>query len=276
MTKDQLTAPGLPAAADPARLECARLAIARAADLALEHFHDLDALDIETKTGPSDPVSQADRAVEDLLRNEIASAFPEDAILGEERGLEPGASGWTWVIDPIDGTMPFLHGLPSWTVVLSLLHGDRTMAGLIAEPCRDRLYRAELGGGAWLERPDRVAQRLQTSPATTLAGQIIACGPGSPSYAAHIGTVVERLTAAQASFMRNGSAALSLSLVAAGHYGGFHEPELSAWDCLAGRLLVTEAGGKASPFDLSRPESRQPVTCTGPGLYTLVTDLIRT
>ncbi|WP_010141121.1 inositol monophosphatase family protein [Oceanicola sp. S124] len=250
-----------------ARLDCARLAIARAADLALEHFHDLGALSVETKTGPGDPVSQADRSVEDLLRHEIASAFPEDAILGEERGLEAGTSGWTWVIDPIDGTMPFLHGLPSWTVVLAVLHEGRTVAGLIAEPCRDRLYRAEAGRGAWLETADQAPQRLRASTATDLAGQVVACGPGAPVHAARIGTVVARLTSAEASFMRNGSAALSLALVAAGHYAGFHEPELSAWDCLAGRLLVTEAGGHASPFDLADPTRRQVVTCTGPALF---------
>ncbi|MBR9766673.1 MAG: inositol monophosphatase [Rhodobacteraceae bacterium] len=257
-----------------ARLDCARLAIARAADLALEHFHNLGALAIETKTGPGDPVSQADRGVEDLLRHEIASAFPEDSILGEERGLESGPSGWTWVIDPIDGTMPFLHGLPSWTVVLCLLQGDRTVAGLIAEPCRDRLYRAEAGRGAWLETAGCAPQRLTASPATDLAGQVVACGPGARIHAARIGSVVTRLTAAEASFMRNGSAALSLALVAAGHYAGFHEPELSAWDCLAGQLLVREAGGRTSPFDLAHPTLRQPVTCTGPELYEALSALV--
>lgn len=264
-----------PKAEADARLDHARLAIARAADLALEHFHHLDRLTVEQKTGPGDPVSQADRGVEDLLRREIASAFPEDAILGEERGLETGRSGWTWVIDPIDGTTPFLHGLPSWTVVLALLHEGQITAGLIAEPCRDRLYWARAGQGAWCQDgAEARPRRLSASPATALAGQVVSCGPGAPRHAERIGRIVTRLTAAQAGFMRNGSAALSLALVAAGHHAGFHEPELSAWDCLAGQLLVTEAGGRTAPFDLSRPLARQPVTCAGAGVFDALCALV--
>lgn len=272
------TAPNQPpfgqTAAQAERIALARTAIARAATLAREYFDHLDQLKVEVKSGPQDPVSQADRGVEDLLRGEIAAAFPQDAILGEERGMEPGSTGWTWVIDPIDGTTPFLHGLPSWTVVIALLQGDVTRAGLIAEPCRDRLYVAEREGGAWLEQPGAPRQRLAVCPAPDLAGQIVACGPGSPVHAARIGRIVTRIISAEASFMRNGSAALSLAQVAAGHYAAFHEPELSAWDCLAGQLLVEEAGGRSAPFDMSAPTTRQPVTCAAPAIYETVAEMM--
>lgn len=225
------------------RLAVARRIIGLAGDRARGYFERYDRLSVETKTSRQDVVSIADRDVEDLIRKELRAAFPLDGIFGEERGGEADNALYTWVIDPIDGTACFLHGLASWCVVISLVGDGRTLAGVILDPMSGRLYQAVAGDGAWCD-----GQRLSVDRKTPIGGGLFALGASAVSQGPHMGHVVEGLLGAGGVFMRNGSAALSLAHVAAGHYLGFYEPRLSSWDCLAGLLLVQEAGGVVDDF----------------------------
>ena len=119
----------------------------RAGLVALDFYNRRATLEIETKNGELDLVSIADRAVEDMIRAEITEAFPEDAILGEEGGAAEGRSGFTWVIDPIDGTVPFLNGLPHWCVVITLVQGAETLLGVIDVPLSNEQFMARAGQG---------------------------------------------------------------------------------------------------------------------------------
>lgn len=254
------------------RLQVAEALMARAGAEARRFFEARDSLVVETKAGgPQDVVSLADRAVEALIRAVLAEAFPGDGVLGEEHGAVAGQSEWTWVIDPIDGTAPFLHGLISWSVVIALCREGRCVAGFVAWPMVGRLYVAVEGRGAFCREGEQET-RLSVSAADRLDEGIVAVGAGGARYAAAVGGTVARLMQAGASFMRNGSAALSLAHVAAGHYLAFYEPELSAWDCLAGQLLVREAGGVSSAFVLNG--ERQPVVGAAPGVAPALLDLL--
>lgn len=226
-----------------ARLDAARRVIRLAGLRARAYFDDYTALTVEVKSSRQDVVSIADRDVEDFIRGEIARLFPLDGVFGEERGGSATDSGYVWVIDPIDGTSAFLHGLPSWCVVIALVRDGHTLCGLVHDPMRDQLFHAVVGGGAFRDgRPIRVDRE------TPLSGGLIAIGASRPEQSRQIGRLIEGVLAAGGVYMRNGSAALSLAHVAAGHYLGYYEPRLSSWDCLAGLLLVTEAGGEADDF----------------------------
>ncbi|MBD3765355.1 MAG: inositol monophosphatase [Rhodobacterales bacterium] len=214
--------------------------------LALAHFTHRDALEVETKANPQDVVSRADREVEDMIRARLAQAFPGDAILGEEGGGAAG-DGFTWVIDPIDGTMPFLSGLPHWCVAIAVTDGRATVSAVTHAPVMAETYDAVLGGGA---RLNGVA--LHVDPAQGLAGRMTAIGGSHRAELAHIGAVIAALLQAGGMFYRNGSGALMLAQVAAGRLAGYYEPHMNAWDCLGGMLMVAEAGGGVAPFDLAQ------------------------
>lgn len=225
------------------RLAAGKTIILEAGALALDYFSRYDTLEIGSKETPQDLFSEADTSVEQLIRNAITARFPADGLVGEEYGGSGSDARYQWVIDPIDGTSCFLHGLPTWCVVIALLEDGVPVIGLTYDPCRDHLYWAALGMGAHRNQsPIAVAQDASISDGLT------AIGGSSAIYSAQVGAIVERLLAAGGSYMRNGSTALTLAHVAAGHYVGYFQPLLNAWDCLAGLLLVSEAGGKTNDF----------------------------
>ena len=215
----------------------------KAGALALDYFRDQGKLRIESK-GHQDFVSQADREVETAVRAALASAFPADAILGEEHGATPGSSGFTWVIDPIDGTTNFVSGIPAWTVVLAGVRGSRTEIGVIHDPCHGDTYIAVRGQGAMLN-----GQRLALSDRRGLTEGTIAVGFSSRTDTANVARLVSAILAEGGVFFRNASGALSLAYVAAGRLLGYAEDHMNAWDCLAGQLLVAEAGGRVEEQD---------------------------
>lgn len=217
---------------------------ARAAgEVALGHFHDLPSLTVEQK-GEQDLVSEADRQTEDTIRRIVKAAFPEDAFVGEESGAESiDPDQGAWVVDPIDGTQPFLLGLPTWCVSIAYVHGDTVQIGVILNPATDDLYVARRGAGAtWNDRP------MHVRPATSLAEGLTGMGCSARTTPAEIGHIAATLRARGGMYHRIGSGALSLAYVAAGHLIGYLEPYMNAWDCLAAILLVEEAGGQVSPF----------------------------
>lgn len=225
------------------RFDLACRLAAEAGALALGHFQNRDRLVIEAKASPQDIVSRADREVEDLIRAGLLAAFPQDAILGEEGGAQAGDSGFLWIIDPIDGTSPFLAGLPHWCVIIALAKGDETVAAVTAHPLSGDMFTAIKGRGAWLNDAP-----MRCDAAHRITNSLVAIGASHRTDPAHVGGVISGLMQAGGIYYRNGSGGLMLAQVAAGRLGGYYEPHMNPWDCLAGALMITEAGGRARPI----------------------------
>lgn len=244
------------------RFGLARTLAREAGQLALRHFRARDRLLVESKATPHDVVSAADREVERLIRQRIAAAFPGDGMLGEEYGLVRGADDFTWVVDPIDGTVPFLAGMPSWCVSIALLHGEEIVVGVIDAPCVGEAYAAARGLGATLNgRP------LRLDAAHTIRNATVGFGANHHAAPATVAGFIARLLEAGGNFMRNGSGALSLAYVAAGRLAGYYEPYMHAWDCFAGYCLVSEAGGwhRAFPVEGEALTRGSVVVAAAPG-----------
>lgn len=234
----------------------------KAGALALDYFRRRDALVIETKRHVTDLVSEADREVETLIREALAEAFPEDAQLGEEHGLSEGASGFTWVIDPIDGTAPYLSGLPGWCVSIGGLDADGPALGMIVAPVLDEVYVAARGQGATLN-----GAAISVAGGDLRSG-LLGVGANDRVPAERVGRMLADLMAAGSSWTRYGSGALMLAWVAAGRLVGYAEPRMNAWDCMAAYALILEAGGRVRPFpDGPGLVVPAPVLGAGPGAF---------
>lgn len=226
-----------------ARLALAESAAREAGALALSYFETRDQLAIETKADPQDVFSIADRNVETLIREAVSRAFPGDGFLGEEFGLSDGTSGFTWVVDPIDGTSPFIFGIPNWCVSIAILRELRTVAGAIFVPPADELFSCRLGGGATLN-----GRRLVLDRDVSLRNGLTGLGANFRVPRETVVRFVDELMAIGGIFIRNGSGAMMLTQVAAGRLAAYYEPHMNSWDCLAGLLMVREAGGWAGPL----------------------------
>ena len=197
---------------------------------------------IEVKLkGRQDYITEADGQVERTIISRLKARFPEDAFLGEEGGAE-GKSDALWVIDPIDGTANFAHGIPHFCVSIAFMAGRELALGAIAAPMYGELYRARLGRGAFLnERAMRVSD-------TGIKQAVIELGWSSRRPTRAYTSLVERVLATGATFLRAGSGALGLAYVAAGRTHGYCELHINSWDTLAGLLMVREAGGWTNDF----------------------------
>lgn len=225
------------------RLTVAISAVREAGDLALDFSRNLASLTIERKA-PQDLVSRADREVEALLREKLLGSFPADGFIGEESAAQPPSSGaGTWVVDPIDGTQPFLLGLPFWCISVAYVRDDAVQLGILLNPSTDELYVGRRGAGA-----TRNGVELQVAPATSLADGLTGVGASWRTDAQHLGPIVQRLHSAGGLFLRVGSGALSLVYVATGQSIGYVEMRINGWDCLAALCLCQEAGAIASDF----------------------------
>ena len=220
------------------RLEAAKKIALEAGALALDFFKDISALDIQAK-GVQDMVSNADLEVEIFVRAKIAKLFPEDGIVGEEHGNVASKSGWTWVIDPIDGTANFVSGIPQWCVILACVKDDRTQAGVIYEPCANEMFWGEIGKGAFLND-----LKLNIARTSGLNQGSVGVGMNGRTATHMAADLIAELSRRGGIFFRNASGGLMLSYVAAGRLIGYTEPHMNAWDCLAGQLLIAEAGGR--------------------------------
>lgn len=226
------------------RLKLAEEVARAGGGLALSWFKQRDALIVETKKDLQDVVSRADREVEQFIDQQIRKQFSEDGFLGEEYGLQPGSSGFTWVVDPIDGTSPFLNGMPNWCVSVAVLYQGEPIIGVIFAPCYDECYVAAKGRGATLNK-----RKLLVDPERTLQNHVVGFGANSYVTPQAVGELLAALLEAGGNFIRIGSGALMLAWVAAGRVVGYIEPYMHAWDCLAGYCLVKEAGGWYLPFN---------------------------
>jgi myo-inositol-1(or 4)-monophosphatase len=233
-----------------------------AGKLAFDYFTRRDSLIIESKSDPQDVVSVADREVENLIRDRVAEAFANDGFLGEEYGLVSGSSGYTWVVDPIDGTSPFVNGMPTWCVSIAVLHDRKPVVGVIYVPCLDEIYSAASGQGARLN-----GKLLTLGINKTIRNTPSGIGANHHVAPQAVGKIVADLLQAGGNFVRLGSGALMLAYVAAGRLVGYYEPYMHAWDCLGGYCIIQEAGGWHLPFPTEgeRLTKGAPVLAAGPG-----------
>lgn len=199
-----------------------------------------------SKSSLADIVTEADREVEALIRSRIEAARPQDAFLGEESGVAAGASGLTWVVDPIDGTVNYAFGMPTYAVSIAVVEGSdpetwRPLVGVVYAPALGEVFEASRGGGARLG-----GERIRVSDDVG-AGALISTGFGyDPStHAGDLATVARMMPLAR-DLRRLGAASLDLAYVAAGRLDAYVERGLKPWDFAAGVLLVAESGGRVS------------------------------
>jgi myo-inositol-1(or 4)-monophosphatase len=188
-----------------------------------------------------------DRAAEDLIRGLVHRARPDDGLLGEESGLRAGTSGLTWVVDPIDGTVNYLYGLPAYAVSVAVVTGDprvdgdwQPLAGCVHDAATGQTWTASLGGGAYLD-----GRRLHAPRPPDLSGALVGTGFGYRSDRRRAqARVVADLLPRVRDIRRFGCAALDLCNVAAGRLDAYYERGLNPWDIAAGVLVVTESGAR--------------------------------
>lgn len=226
-----------PATDVQARYDAGRGLVQAAGELAASYFARLDDLRVSAK-GVQDMVTQADVEVELLLARSLADRFPDDAFLGEETGASglAGAHG-VWVVDPIDGTQPFVSGMASWCVSLAYVQDGVLQFGFVYNPPLDELFEGGLGRPATLNgRP------IAPHPGRAVTDGIVAVGYAPRIPVEQILPVLERLLRSGGVYYRNGSGALMLCYAACGRLLGYIEPHLNSWDCL-GALAVAQAAG---------------------------------
>ncbi|MBK0328366.1 inositol monophosphatase [Rhodobacteraceae bacterium F11138] len=215
----------------------------------IKDFREVENLQVSMK-GAGDFVSKADIAAERIIRDELMGARPTYGWVGEESAPVEGQDPTRrWIVDPLDGTTNFLHGLPHWAVSIALEHKGDVVAGVVFDAAKDEMFFAEKGAGAWMNDT-----RLRVSGRHRMIESIFATGLPFGGRADLPETLQDlaRLLPACAGVRRWGSAALDLAYVAAGRYDGFWERRLNAWDIAAGVIIVREAGGLIQPMQPGR------------------------
>ena len=200
---------------------------------------------VDTKRSAIDLVTEVDRASERIIHRAVAAAFPDHGFRGEERTRTNPEAPYQWIVDPLDGTTNFVHGVPCFAVSIGLLHHGRPVAGVIYDPMRRELFTAVKGRGAQLN-----GRRIHVSKARTLEDSLMSTG-FSLRFREQPQPSLDQFEAFQLrchAVRRAGSTAISLAYIAAGRQDGFYEHDLWPWDIAAGLVLVTEAGGRISDF----------------------------
>ena len=205
----------------------------------IRDFGEIEKLQVSIK-GPTDFVSNADLKAEKIIIEELKKARPYYSIISEEDGSETNKDKeHTWIIDPIDGTTNFLHGIPHFAISIALKSGDEIVSGLIYDPIKDEMFYAEKESGAFFNN-----QRIRVSKKKELNSCLFATGGTS-------NTEVDLL------LRKSGSAALDIAYVAAGRYDGYFQNNLNLWDIAAGIIILKEAGGMINEIDLSQNKNIQ-------------------
>jgi myo-inositol-1(or 4)-monophosphatase len=230
----------------------------------IRDFGEVENLQVSVK-GPGDFVTVADRKAEQIIREELTGARPNYGWVGEESepvaGIDPTRR---WIVDPLDGTTNFLHGLPHWCISIALEHKGEVVAGVILDPIKDEIFVAEKGQGAWLN--DR---RIRVSGRKEISGMIFATGlpwGASKELPKALGDMAKILPRC-AGVRRFGAAALDLAYVAAGRYDGFWERGLNSWDMAAGLCIIREAGGLSGALSEGNPLETGDVIATNSQIY---------
>ncbi|MGY1718752.1 MULTISPECIES: inositol monophosphatase family protein [unclassified Blastococcus] len=216
--------------------------VARGRESAGEH--------VTTKSSPVDVVTAVDTASEELLVRRLLAARPADGVLGEEGAAREGTSGVRWIVDPIDGTVNFLYGIPAYAVSVAAEVDGVVRAGVVLNVATGELFSATSGGGAWLESPGRPPRRLTVPTPEALDRTMVATGFGYRVEQRRAqGAVVAQLVTRVRDIRRFGSAALDLCAVAAGRVDAYYELDLNPWDHAAGALVAAEAGAVVTGLD---------------------------
>ncbi|MGC1496566.1 MAG: inositol monophosphatase family protein [Sulfitobacter sp.] len=217
----------------------------RAGRALIKDFREVENLQVSVK-GAGDFVSKADIGAEKILKDDLMGARPTYGWLAEEGGEEEGQDPTRrWIVDPLDGTTNFLHGLPHWAVSIALEHKGQIVAGVVYDPAKDEMFFAEKGAGAWMNET-----RIRVSGRHRMIESIFATGLPFAGRADLPDTLQDlaRLLPVCAGVRRWGAASLDLAYVAAGRYDGFWERRLKPWDLAAGVIIVKEAGGLVEPM----------------------------
>ncbi|GAA3727892.1 inositol monophosphatase family protein [Salinactinospora qingdaonensis] len=256
------------AMADPHELlELAIDVVEKAGRLAAEGQAKVDVLD--TKSSPTDVVTEMDRATEDLIRTRLLTARPSDALLGEEGGAARGTTGVRWIVDPIDGTVNYLYGRPDWAVSIAAEADGEIVAGAVAAPVHGETYTATRGGGA---RCDGV--ELRAGEAVPLEMALVATGFGYEAQRRSQQAEVLRAVLPRVRDIRRcGSAALDLCSLAKGRANAYYERGLNQWDWAAAALVAAEAGVHVAGLHGRAPNSDLTVAAV-PGLFEELHDLL--
>ncbi|GAA2950488.1 MULTISPECIES: inositol monophosphatase family protein [Microbacterium] len=235
---------------DPRELESIAVDLAREAGALARQRRSEGVSIAATKSALADIVTEADREVETLIRSRLREIRPADGFLGEESDADPGTSGITWVVDPIDGTVNYAYGIPFYAVSIAAVHGGAdpetwtALAAAVYVPSLDEMFHAARGAGAWLD-----ARPLHVEADASAAGALLATGFGYDP-ATHAGDLgrVSRVMPIARDIRRMGAASIDLCSVAAGRVDGYFERGLKPWDHAAAGLIVTEAGGRFELF----------------------------
>jgi myo-inositol-1(or 4)-monophosphatase len=224
-------------------LEVATGAARMAGALLSERARHGEEREVSSKSTPTDLVSEADLASQRAIRALLAERRPDDGFVGEEEGrCEEGESGLSWVVDPLDGTVNFLFGIPHWSVSVAVRDGEGVLAGAVYDPNRDELFTATREGRPMLHGPGGVS-RLRSSQREDLPSAMVATGL---AYDAGVreaqAKVLARLVGRVRDIRRFGSAALDLAWTAAGRYDAYFERSVKQWDIAAGQLICERAG----------------------------------
>lgn len=218
--------------------------------LALAYFRDFTSLTVHSK-GVQDMATEADINTENLIRDAVDRHFPQDAFLGEESSdsFRLHAGKGTWVVDPIDGTQPFVNGIPSWCISIAYVEGRHIRLGVVFDPTSNELFAAQEGAGA-----SRNGTPIEASTARSVKEGLVSMGYSNRVTPEATLEPLSRLMHAHGMYHRSGSGALSLAYVASGRLIGYFEPHMNAWDFAAGALLVREAGGRTNDC-LPKPQT---------------------
>ena len=240
----------------------------------VKDFREVENLQVSMK-GAGDFVSKADIAAEKILKDELLGARPTYGWLAEEGGeIEGDDPTRRWIVDPLDGTTNFLHGLPHWAISIALEHKGQIVSAVIYDAAKDEMFYAEKGAGAWMND----SKRLRVSGRHRMIEAIFATG--IPFAAKHTlpATLQDlaRLMPTCAGVRRFGAASLDLAYVAAGRFDGFWERELQPWDIAAGMLLVTEAGGMVGPIrDGHQPLEHGDIVAANGDIFNSFAEVVR-
>lgn len=262
---------------DPLLTELLDLALeaARRAGALLRDGRPDDLAVAKTKSSPIDVVTEMDIAAEKLITGFLADHRPQDGFLGEEGASSPGTSGIRWVIDPLDGTVNYLYGLPTWAVSIAAERDGETVVGVVEAPMRGETYRAVLGGGAYAESGARSDEwRLAVRPSPPLDQALLGTGFGYvQARRAHQADIAQRVIPRVRDIRRGGSAAIDLCDVAAGRLDAYYERGLNPWDLAAGALIAREAGALTGGRP-GEPESGELALAAPAGLFEVLQEIL--
>lgn len=237
----------------------------------------VETLEVDAKTSATDPVSEADRAAERAVLDVIADARPHDAVLAEEgQGDRGGSSGLRWVVDPLDGTVNFLMRVPQWAVSVAVEDEHGPLVGVVLHPDLGERHVALRGRGAVLGRAEGSEQASRVSDRGDLARTLLGTGYAyDPALRAAQGRAAATWLTHVRDLRRAGAAALDLAWVAAGRLDAYAEAGLQPWDWAAGRLLVTEAGGRVSELDVELAGApRRTLVASAPDVHAALVELV--